>query len=58
MWFTERAEDTRTAHHLPLRVTFEGMLDRSAMVSAFDRVVAAHPILSGAVTIEDDRPAF
>lgn len=58
MWFTERAENTRTAHHLPLVVAFEGMLDRSAMVSAFDHVIAAHPILAGTVAVKDDRPAF
>jgi amino acid adenylation domain-containing protein len=58
MWFTEQAEDARTAHHLPLTVTFEGMLDRAAMVSAFDRVVAAHPVLASTVTVRDGRPAF
>ncbi|NUR95560.1 MAG: amino acid adenylation domain-containing protein, partial [Kribbellaceae bacterium] len=58
MWFTERAEDTRTAHHLPLAVTFEGALDRAAMVSAFDHVVAAHPVLASTVTERDGRPAF
>ena len=58
MWFVERAEDCRTAHHLPLVVTFEGVLDRTAMVSAFDHVVAAHPILASTVTVKDDRPAF
>ncbi|NUR63869.1 MAG: amino acid adenylation domain-containing protein [Catenulispora sp.] len=58
MWFSEQTEDSRTVHHLPLSVTFEGMLDRAAMVAAFDHVVAAHPVLASMVTVQDGRPAF
>lgn len=58
MWFSEQTEDSRTVHHLPLVVTFEGMLDRAAMVAAFDQVVAAHPVLASTVTAKDGRPAF
>jgi non-ribosomal peptide synthetase component F len=56
IWLNERREAAGTVYHMPFALTFEGVLDRAALLAACDAVVAGHPVLAGAFEERDGLP--
>ncbi|MEV0457759.1 non-ribosomal peptide synthetase [Catellatospora methionotrophica] len=56
VWFTEQAAVAGTAYHMALGVWFDGELDRHALGEACAAVVARHPVLGCAVSLDGDLP--
>ncbi|WP_163570822.1 condensation domain-containing protein [Fodinicola feengrottensis] len=56
VWLSERRGQVRTQYHLPFTLTFEGVLDESALLAATRAVVAANPVLTSVLPERDGEP--
>ena len=56
IWLNERRQDVGTAYHMPFTLSFEGELDRAALLAACRAVVARNPVLAGAFDERDGVP--
>ena len=56
LWFLSQMDGISNAYHIPLGLHLEGALDRGALRSALDRIVARHEALRTTFVSIDGRP--
>ncbi|HET6710065.1 non-ribosomal peptide synthetase, partial [Amycolatopsis sp.] len=57
LWFLHRLDGPNPAYNIPLSLTLSGPLDRAALATAFDDVVARHEILRTSYPDHDGEPS-
>lgn len=56
LWFLDQLDGVDSAYNIPLGLTLNGALDRTALQRALDTLVARHEVLRTHFVIEDDMP--
>ncbi|GAB2934280.1 hypothetical protein GCM10027280_22590 [Micromonospora polyrhachis] len=58
LWFLERLGGVSHAYHMPLALRLDGWLDRDALTTALDTIVARHEILRTRIVTTEDAEAY
>ncbi len=56
LWFLSQLEPDSSQYNMPFAIRFIGELDKTALIQAFDDLVARHDILRGRVLTTDSEP--
>lgn len=56
MWHSEQLRENGSVYHMPFTLTFDGPLDRPALMGAVDALTARQPVLATAFEADDHVP--